>query len=888
MLNILEKHKILLFRTLTLMALIILTFSCSTKKNSFTRRAYHNLTAHYNVYWNGEEALKTGLEELDKKVRDNYDNILYVFNYGTKQDAQSLNQHWDRAIQKASFAIQKHSMVFGGEEKVKWIDDSYLLIGRSYFYKQEYISARRTFNFIMREYGKSDIRFEAMLWLAQTYNQTGEFEKAEPLLNLVSKDVADGITPYEVVQVLPQVYADHYIRQKKYQQAIDYLYEGIAFNPDRDLKTRMMFILAQVFQQDGDLARASELYGEVVKRNAPYEMAFRANINLARSYDTATGDSKMVTKLLTKMLKDEKNKDFRDQIYYALADIALKDADTVLGIEYLTKSVSSSTTNNPQKSSSALRLADIYFARSVYEKAGAYYDTSMMFLPKEYPNYAELDSRTKLLKEVVTQMVTISREDSLQRVAAMPEAERSRLINTMIQAYGEEQQRIAEEKRLEEEIRQQEQVSALGTPVAQGIQATGKWYFYNEASKSTGYSEFIRKWTRRKHEDLWRLSNKQATAYAFGNVETETDTLEAEPDSLTLAANDPFKKEFYLKDLPTTPEALAASQNSVKEAYFKLGMLYFDGLKDYPESRRAFEKLNERFPANDHELQALYYLYKTCSALNETECAAACKEKILAGYPDSDYAKILTDPQYFAKLAMEKNREADLYEETFKAYEAGQYYMVIARSDQALATFGDTTQLAPKFAYLKAVSVGKVDVLDSLVASLKRVISKYPQSDVKALSMDLLTYIARENPEYAAEVPGAQEIQEPEKVLPYKYNPAAQHLFLIVVDSREVRLNPLKVKISDFNLKYYSIEGYTVNSLVLDDAHYLVTVGNFTNALKASDYLSAIVINEYVYADLKPETFKNFIISTENYATFFKEKNLEDYQKFFEKNYTIP
>ncbi len=178
-----------------------------------------------------------------------------VFNFGTKQEAQLLNPQMDRAIQKASIAIQKHSMPFDGTEKVKWIDDSYLMIGKAYFYKQEYFSARRTFNFVIQEYGYNDIKYTAMLWLALTYNQTKEFEKSEPLLNLITVDIDKGIVPDEVVKILPQVYADLYVRQENYDQAVDYLIDGIFYNPKRDLKTRMMFILGQIFQQNGDFAQ---------------------------------------------------------------------------------------------------------------------------------------------------------------------------------------------------------------------------------------------------------------------------------------------------------------------------------------------------------------------------------------------------------------------------------------------------------------------------------------------------------------------------------------------------------------------------------------------------------------------------------------------------------
>ena len=313
--------------SLVLAAIVMSIASCSTKKDTFTSRTYHNLTSHYNVYWNGRESMDEGIATLEEKVVDNYTRVLPVYNYGTDAEAQSIFPEMDRAIKKGSIAIQKHSMNFSGQERVKWIDDCYMMIGEAYFYKKEYISARRTFNFVIKDFGDNSIKYDAMLWLAKTYNQLEEYEKAEPLLNLITKDEGEGLVPLAVSNELPQVYADHYILQEKHEVSIDYLYEALSYNPTRSKKVRMMFILGQIFQANDDLGRATNLYKQVISKNPPYEMAFQAKINMAKSYDASSGDSKSLIKFLTKMIKDEKNKDYLDQIYFALAEVALKDND---------------------------------------------------------------------------------------------------------------------------------------------------------------------------------------------------------------------------------------------------------------------------------------------------------------------------------------------------------------------------------------------------------------------------------------------------------------------------------------------------------------------------------------------------------------------------------
>ena len=859
-------------------------FSCNTKKNTFTRRLYHNVTSRYNVFFNGKESLNEGSVELLKGAKDNFTKVLPVFNFGTKQEAQQLNPQMDRAIQKASIAIQKHSMPFGGTEKVKWIDDSYLMIGKAYFYKQEYFSARRTFNFVIQEYGYNDIKYTAMIWLALTYNQTGEYEKSEPLLNLITADASKGIVPYDIVKILPQVYADLYIRREYYDRAVDYLIEGIFYNPKRDLKTRMMFILGQIFQQSGDFLRASEYYGNVIKRNPIYDMSFQAKINLAESYDTNSGDSKQVTKILTKMLKDDKNQDYKDQVYFALADVAMRDQDTVLAIEYYRLSVSSSVNNNYQLTTSALTLADLYFEMPSYENAQAYYDTAMMSLPQDYPNYNEIDRKTKILTELVESLIIIQQEDSLQQLVNMSESDRNKVIDEIIVAYVEEQEKLAEQKKLEEALTVQEQATSFGGgPNAPGLPVGGKWYFYNTQTKDFGYGEFVKKWGRRKLEDLWRISDKQVISFSE-DLQAAADTTKS--DSVLAAENNPMTREYYLKNLPFSEEQLAVSNTKILEAYFTCGKVYRDGLNDNDKSRIAFLALNDRFPENDYMLLSYYYLYKIYLEGGQPDVAEYYKNEIISQYPDSDYAKVLADPEYYAKVAAEMNRVNVLYEETYKDYKAGQYFQVIAKSDLAFSLYGDTMELAPRFAYLKAISIGKIDVIDSLVSQLKMIIRKYPGSNIKPLAQSILASIIKDNPELKDEsMLLDEEVVPEEKASPYKVNPSAQHMFMIVADSKEIRLNPIKVKLSDYNLKFYSIENLTINSLVLDNEHYLITVGNFNNTAKAIDYFDAITSSDYVYADLKPGTFFNFVISTENYPVFFKEKDIGAYTKFFEKNY---
>ena len=859
--------------------------ACSTKKNTVTRRWYHNLTSHYNVYWNGKEAMIQAEKDLEASIQDNYHMILPMFNYGTEQESKSVTPLLDRSIEKGSKTILKHSMRFGGKEYVNWIDDAYLLIGKAYFYKQDYFSARRSFSFIMREYEDNPIKYDAMLWLARTYIEMEQYEKSEPLLNLIELDMAEAETkiPTDVYKYFPLVYADHYIKQEKYSYATDFLYDGIMTIGKKDIKTRAKFILAQVYQEEGELDLASQLYAEVIRRNPTYDMAFQSKINMARAYEADNGDSKTILKYLNRMLRDDKNIDYQDQIYYALAEVAFKDGQDSLQIKYLALSVARSVNNNYQKSTSSLELADIYFAIPEYSLSQAYYDTAVTFLPLDYPNYTEIRNKADKLSELVTNLQVIELQDSLQMLAFMSEAERFIVIDQIIIDLVEEERRAAEQQQLEQSLAsfdQGPQGFTPGTPIG-----GAKWYFYNNVAMSGGYSEFVRKWGSRELEDLWRLRDKQIISFAPDEVLDETlDSLAQAGDTLGIKALDAHNREFYLKDIPFSEEALALSDNAIAEALYNLGLIYAEGLNNTPKSIESYEELIERYPEDPNKLRAYYQLYRLNLDINNLERAEYYKNLIVNDYPESDYAKIIQDPDYFKNQMEQESAVATLYSKTYEAYERGQYFTVIGNADRAIRTYGDSADLIPKFLYLKALSIGRVDVVDSLAAVLKVIISDYPASDVSPMAQDLLDYIAKERPDLGTGFASAS-LEEPELVSPYSYDPGTDHLYLLVVKRAAIKLNAMKVRISDHNKRYFSIRELTINSVLLDDIRYMITVGNFENEEDAMEYFNMISGDVYVFGELGTGNYTETVISMKNYPIFYREKDVDLYEKFFEKNY---
>jgi len=867
--------------------LIAAAVACSTKKNTFTRRAYHNLTAHYNTYWNGNESLKDGVADLNKNARDNYTRILAVANYGNESDATRLNPAMDRAIAKASIVIQRHSMVFNKKERVKWIDDSYMLIGKAYFYKHDYVAAKRTFDFVMRQYNYNLIQYNAMLWQARTLLQQKKYSDASSMLDLLQSKIETEKVPFAVVRDIPLVYADYFILQKNYSPAKDYLIKGIELNKSKKILARLYFILGQIADQEKNQVRATEYYSKVIKSSPSYEMAFNARINMANSFDVKTGDKRTIEKGLTKMSKEFKNKDFRDQIYYALAQLAFKENNDTLGIHYLRLSVAASVKNDFQKTTSALKLADIYFERQNYRLAQAYYDSTMQFLPKDYPNYEELTAKTATLTTLVTNLETVQTEDSLQKLAALPEAELAKVIDKMIEDFKK-----AEQLRKEKEALEQLDGS-MGGNYVKTIESPSKlggggWYFYNTSAMSFGYTEFLKKWGRRKLEDNWRLSNKrpvyteEAIAAAITSDSTKSDSTKA-------LSVDPRSRKTYLQNIPLTADMMQASNDRISAALFNLGFIYQEGLDDIPKSIAAFEDLLKRYPKDKSALQTSYQLYLTYKAIPDSMKADTYRQLIVNNYPESDYARIITDPNYNIELQAKKNRVSTLYSETYRAFTKAQYKTVIIYSNEAIATYKDK-DLLPKFEYLRALSLSKTESTDSMLVALSKLIKAYPNSEITPLAQSILDANAKspvlanlnKKPSYISD-----SLNVADSLLPdvYSYSPNSSHFYVILLDDKTANVSAIRTRITDYIARNFNADNLSINTIVLDGGWQMITVSSFRNMAKAMNFYQAVKQDTYVFAQLEEPSYKQFIISTENYPIFYREKNTGGYVKFFNRKY---
>ncbi|MDT8307924.1 MAG: tetratricopeptide repeat protein [Bacteroidales bacterium] len=855
-------------------------FSCATDKDKWLNRNYHSITTQYNGYFNGNESFKSGVEQIESQHADNYTKILPVFKYGDKDVASSANNAMDVAIKKASIQISRHTMFIKGIERNRWIDNCWLLIGKAHFYKQHYEMAIQNFDFVIARYPNTITRHEAMLWKIRANNQRGKFAESEALFGVLKKIIDNNQTSNRVKRMFPLVHTDFFIQQGNYDGAIEPLKRAIKINRKKKIKVRALYILAQIHQDKNNLSVASDLYKKVIKMNPDYEMAFNAKINMARCFDVEGNSSRFIKKYLNKMLKDEKNKEYLDQVYFALAEVFLKEKNDLMAIKNLKKSVSTSTSNDNQKAISSLTLADIYFKREAYEQAQTYYDSAVIFLDKDYPNYEKIVTKKEILTNLVTNILIVQEEDSLQRLAAMSAGERMAVVRKIIDSI------IEEERKQKEKENQQQMNSNIGfleqesRTQNQQMQKSGTWYFDNPTARSLGYTEFQNKWGDRKLEDNWRLKSIGEIG-----IDGEAEVLDSLVlDSLEKLSKDLKDPNFYLQRIPLTEKQMTNSKKRMEDALYSIGYIYYHDLKDYDKSIEAYDSLLAKFPGGEKEPLTYYQLYQVYTSVGFADKAAFYRNLLIQKYPEHDYAQILNDPDYFRKKTEKENLIQTYYTNIYNLYKNKVYDDVILRCDSALND-KSFRPLYPRLSYLKALAYGNKGDKEKYIALLQEVVALYEESAEANYAKQALKYLQSER---GATEPGDSAINKPADKIDYsiyKYQPKTNHLFVFVVNTEKTDIEIVKNNISDFNNEYFSLKEFSTKNNVFTSGLQMITVSNFKSSKEALEYYSVLQGRATFVKKAESGIEGYFPVSLSNYSIFYQDKSIEKYNKFFIDKY---
>ncbi|MCF6365143.1 MAG: tetratricopeptide repeat protein [Bacteroidales bacterium] len=835
-------------------------------------RFYHNTTGYFNIYFNGYENFKKGLETVEN-TSENYTQLLPVYKNEREDIINSISGDMDESIKKAVKMIKMHSITVKPERKQpkkgkhaykmtekekefyrkseynKWVDDAYLLMGKAHYYKGDYIGSLRSLHVILNKFRKEEIRFYAMYWIARSHSAQSNFNEAGNYLKLI---IEDNTHPKDLNFDIDMAYADIFIKQKKYDKALEKLKYLAKQIKRKKKKARITYLTAQIYQKINKGDKAIKLFEEVIKMNPPYEMVFSAKINMAKSFINSSEGSEKIRKILTKMLKDEKNIDFQDQIYYVLAGIEYKENNKEQAINYYKKSVAKSVSNNNQKALSYLALADIYFDKRFYLPAGEYYDSTMSVLNKKYPDYDLISKKANNLKDLTDNLKLINYEDSIQRIATMDSAKRIAYIERIIKKL------IADEK------------SALNSGNNRMYdqfnrgdynqnQAKGKWYFYNPQAISIGKSEFQKIWGKRKLEDHWRRKNKQV----ISENDEEEETAKVDSGRVT----DNKKVEYYLQDLPLTDSLIALSNERIAKAYFDAGVVYERKMEDYPEAEKSYKTLNKRFPENDLIIESYFnlYLLNFTKTKNKTE-AEKYRNKILNEFPYSKYAKILSDPNYLNKLKENKKKIDDLYSDAYNAYKSKKYNEAISKTEEAF-NVSDNNHLSAKLLYIKGMSKGNLGNYSDMKSILEKLVKKHPKDEITPNAQAVLDLIAsgKYDPDY------------------YLKGQDSTYFYTVVTENSKTA-DKIKYLLTTFNAVTFPKGKFKIILENLGENNKAIIIKPFKNELAASEYKNKLIA-EGKYNDIPFSDYEHFIISQTNLQKLKKLPIIEKYMKFYKENY---
>lgn len=721
--------------------MVVVIAGCSLEKKSALNRGLQNLTTKYNILFNANQLLNDKQAGYAASYIDDYNEILSVYQDTTLQPAEP-----DKDLELVKV---KANNIISVKEQSHYIGDAYLILGKSNFLEGNYFDAVEYFSYVTRSFAdNADLKQEALTWKARALLYLNKAGEAKMVLDTALQN----INPKK--NITADVYAAKLqcdINTQDYADGEEMAKQAVKLSHNKTQELRWTFILGQLQELNHHSTEAVINYSHIVNSNALFNMAFNANLNRIRIENGQNSVKLSRLARLRLLLKNTNNKEFTDQVYYQIAQLQYADMDIDNAIKNYKLSAKSSIKNQNQKGLSYLRLADIYFKNKAdYAQAKNYYDSTLLNLSPGYPGFNIIKKKSDNLQLLADRLQLISREDTLQMLAALDEATRNKRIDVMVNRNTLQQQATAA-------AAANTAFNPLIYDPADPLTSTpngGKFYFYNATAIGQGFTDFRRVWGNRKLEDNWRRSNRAASDIS---VNTSTNiAVSTDPDSPSPQAQYAVRKvdaasyrQDIVQNLPLNPSLLAQSNSRVYNAYVDIANFYRDVLGDKKEAIAAYEMILGRFSGNPNNPAVYYNLYRLYSENNITQ-SDTYKDLLLKQYPETPFAKTILDPDYSKKLNEQDNGFSSLYNKVYDLYAAKQYLQVITAADELLAQYPNS-RYAAQLAYFRAYAGGHLHNLAPFKSELEQIIVKYPADKlITPLVAQHLTYINTNQADLAA------------------------------------------------------------------------------------------------------------------------------------------
>ena len=950
-------------KIIALLILVVLLVGCSTKENTASTRFWQSFTTKYNTYYNGHEAYKEGLQSKENTNKDNYTKLLPVFLVGNEASRSAGSGQFDVTIEKCEKAIRTHSIkrkpvlnanknrtpemkaYLKRKEFNPFLKNAWLLMGKAQFQKGDFLEAASTFSYITRLYAAEPIvANEARLWMARCYAQLDWFYDAEDALNRLHRDSIPGRLQREV----ETTQADLLLRQARYAEALPRLRLAAKREPRRLLKARLYYLLGQLCRQQGRNDEAYKALGRCISLSPPYELAFNARIlqtevvafqalpvgqsdslrspsDRLPAISTRAASEGMIRRLRS-MARADKNKDYLDQVYYAMGNIYLARRDTTAAITAYEHGRTKATKAGPEKGLLLLRLGELYWDRERFDLAQGCYTEALALIDKKGADYELTEKRTKVLDKLVPHTSAIQLQDSLQALAVASESERNAAIDRVITALKKKE--AAERREQAEAERQQDGGSdfASETPLRPSLRRSTQsqaFYFYNPMLVAQGKQDFARQWGRRKNEDYWRRSQKSAGAFLGpnGEVNPNADSLSQAADSLAADTDekklkpedDPHNRAYYLKQLPFTEEAKEASNLILQNALYNAGVIEKDDLTDFPLAARTLERLVRHYPKFDRLQDAYYQLYLLYMRWQKPLEAEQYKRLLVEHFPDSAISKRLQDPNYLHDAQFAVQLEDSLYAATYNAYRKGDFATVGANFERSTQKYPDGAN-RDKFLFVQALTRLNRGEYKSAEDALSTLVKQYPKSELQPMAEQIVKGLqaGRKVGSGGMDFGGLWALRNAPndslsatkngKAPTFNGNRRANFLFLVAYVRDSLDDNRLLYDLAQFNFSNFYVRNFDISKQNM--ALYAGELYNLKgkNAEKersrvlnvvtfsVSGFRSFDEAHRYAQSVFKSPALANqlrrahvYLISDENLALIPRVFSFVDYQRFYDK-----
>lgn len=736
----------------------------ASKKFTIFRKFIQNNVTHYNYYFNAKTKLNTVLERAKLAQKDNYGELIPFYPYSLENTA-SQQTDLDSVIYKATGGILLHDL------RNDWIDNLYLLIGKSYYFRQQFDSAALTFqfinynlfprkkneddnrvvggnrdanepfsiadkekrNFVEKVFTQPPSRNESLIWLARTFIEQKSFGEAAGLINILKEDPN---LPKRLQAYLNEVEAYWFYSQQRYDSAAVYFEKALPNADDKNDKARREYLLAQLYEISGNNDLASKYYLKASKATADPVMDIYARLNDAKLFKEKGNIKELnesVAKLL-KMAKRDKYVSYRDIIYYSAAKLALEVPDTTNSVSYFKNSIKYSSEGKSYKSRSFFQLEDLAYKSRDYKNASYYIDSVFVddIPSSEKPDY-DIEERKATLKKLVNNLLIIEKEDSLQALALLPADKRDEVINDLVKKYRKQAGKKVDEENRSGEIKfnkknQQEDLFA-------GNQK-GEWYFYNTSLRTKGYNEFKNKWGKRANVDNWRIVSASANNN-HGMVQSGLT------DSLRSAEKENFDNSYegLLASIPLTPEKLDSSNARIAESLLAMADIFKFELLDYEQAINIYDLYLQRFPEGDDLDEVYLGLYYSYNKLGNKERADYYKNLLTTKYAKSTAALKLTDPSALDP-SIKNPAATEKYNNIYDLFIEGKFDSAIAEKKSADSLYGKN-YWTPQLLYIEAVYYIRERDDSTAIQKLNSLSLLYPNTPMQEKALTLIDVLHR-------------------------------------------------------------------------------------------------------------------------------------------------